>query len=271
MKNPAGSYGFESLETSAQEQEIWRLKNQANTIVPPQSAFLQQLGIKPGMKVLDLACGSGVNSCQIAKFVTPGKVIGVDLSKSILAKAELIKARQGINNVEFYQGDAYQLDFPEASFDFVYVRLLFQHLTHPLEVLKNIHRVLKPGGLLCVLDIDEGWATLYPEPESFTLYRQSFAKMQKKLGGDTFVGRKLGSYLQKTALVEVKTHVEIISSDDIGLDNFLNLLSFGTPYNSQQKYLAEVATQAKEDAYALLLIPYAWAGLGIFVVTGRKV
>jgi hypothetical protein len=56
----------------------------------------------------------------------------------------------------------------------------------------------------------------------------------------------------------------------MGLETLLNLLSFGTPYQALQADFKEIANRSREEAYALLALSYAWAGLGIFVVTGRK-
>lgn len=269
MNKSAGSYAFDTFAERQKEEELARLKRQATVALALEKRIWQQAGLKAGMNVLDLACGSGVISCEIAKSIDPGEVIGVDLSESMLEQAGKLKEREKIGNLTFQRGSAYELDFPEASFDFVYARLLFLHLADPVKVVKTVCRVLKPGGIFCAVDVDDRWLSVYPEPQSFESFHQSLIIAQQTEGGDPYVGRKLGSYFHQTGLTRVQTRVETISSDQIGLKTLLDL-SFGAPYKFPQEELAEIAAKGREDIYALQNLQYAWAGLGMFVATGHK-
>ncbi|WP_181256629.1 class I SAM-dependent methyltransferase [Merismopedia glauca] len=264
------SYKFEIFDSAVKEQEIDRLKRQIQLVVPPDPNFLQRVGLKPGMKGLDLGCGTGMTSGEIARFVDPGEVVGVDLSEAMVEKARWLQEREKISNLSFQPGSAEDLPFAEGSFDFVYARLLFQHLPQPERALANIYRILKPGGIFCGIDVDHSWFALHPEPESFTQLCKQLVIAQQNQGGDPFVGRKLGSYCCQARLVNVQTQVKIIDSDRIGLPAFFSLLSFGTPYRSHLPGADEITLQAREKVYALLQQPYTWAGFGMFIVTARK-
>ena len=270
MHNSAGSYAFEAFEECEREKELARLKRQVSVFLPFDRRCWQAAGLTADMTVLDLGCGSGIASCELARIVQSGQVVGVDLSESMLARARWFTEQEQLDNITFQQGSAYTLDFAEASFDFVYARLLFQHLVEPAKVLARLYRLLKPGGILCAMDADDGGFVLYPEPESFGRFRQAVVTAQQERGGDPFVGRKLGSYFQAAGFVHVKTLMTAINSDEVGLGTLLNLLAFGAPYQSPETDLAELAAKARQDAQALLDLPYAWMGIGVFGAFGRK-
>jgi ubiquinone/menaquinone biosynthesis C-methylase UbiE len=270
MQKTMNSYRVEQFYSSIKDQEIERLQRQVQFVLPPDAAFLQQVGLRPGMNVLDLGCGPGITSCKMAQFTYPGEVIGVDQSESMLEQAQRLQKARGINNLIFQMGCVNTLLLPEASFDFIYARLLFQHLTDPVQVMRKVYQILKPGGVFCAIDVDHQWFGLYPEVESFTALCQQLLIAQADLGGNPFVGRKLGGYCLQAGLQVVKTRVEVIHSDRIGLETFFNLLSFGAPFRRGDSELDELAAKAKTEVYALLELPYAWAGCGLFVVTARK-
>ncbi len=270
MNRSLGSYEFDTFQNTEQATEISRLERQVTTTLDLDRKIWIQAGLTTGMRVLDLGCGTGIIGCELAHAVQPGEVIGVDLSEAMVQQAQTLKASKKIANATFQSGDAYQLDFPDASFDFVYSRLLFQHLAEPLRVLAEIYRVLKPGGRLCVMDVDEGWFSLYPEPPSLTLLCQQLVTLQRSQGGDPYVGRKLGHHFQSAGFVGIQTFIHPFSSDEFGLKNLFDLLSFGTPYYKLQEDLAEIASRARSDVYSLLNVPYAWAGIGFFAVIGRR-
>lgn len=270
MNNNTGSYEFDTLYKQDKNKELARLERKADFFLDLEKEKWTQAGLKSNMKALDLGCGAGFTSCEIAKIIYPGTVIGVDFSAAMLEKAMEVKKNKGISNVNFEEGNAYQLNFPDRYFDFIYARFLFQHLTNPIIAINNIYRVLKPGGIFCVFDVDDDWFTLYPKPDSLIELAQKVASIQQKQGGDAYVGRKLWSYFNKSGFIKIKTQVEVITSDRVGLKTMLNLLSFGGSLSSKYKDLELLANQAKKDTYALIDVADAWAGIGIFVVTGYK-
>ncbi|NER19483.1 MAG: methyltransferase domain-containing protein [Symploca sp. SIO1C2] len=270
MNNTTGSYRFDTLHKEYRHQELDRLERKADFFIELEKAKWVKAGLKSGMKALDLGCGAGFTSCEIAKITYPGTVIGVDFSEAMLEKAIEVKKSKGINNLDLELVDVYHLNFPDNYFDFIHARFFFQHLTNPMVAIENIYRVLKPGGIFCVFDIDNDWFTIYPKPESLTKLARKIAAIQQSQGGDAYVGRKLWSYFSKAGFIKIDTQVEVITSDKFGLKTILNLLSFGSPYYSQYKDLAIFAERAKKDTYSLINVAEAWAGFGIFMVTGCK-
>jgi len=278
MGNQCGSYRYDSFDKTFQAQEFERLYRQASTFLDVERKFWPASGVTAGNKVLDLGCGSGIITHELAKQVYPGKVVGLDMSQTLLDRGQ--RAREDCadkgqkTDLCFQQGNVYDLPFAEASFDVVYARLLFQHLEQPLEALENIFHVLRPGGVVCIIDVDKDWSSLYPEPASSPLLDQAIIEKQLSQGGDPWVGRKLSYYLNSSGFTEVNTTISLVDSDQLGLANFFGLLAFGK--SSQASAQAsdgefhKLQEQAQLDIEKLIANPYAWAGFGLFVVTGCK-
>ena len=115
-------------------------------------AMLEMAGIRPGQHVLDVAAGAGDQTLDIAARVSPsGRVLATDISPGILADAARNAARAGLKNVETRVADAENLGLEEAQFDAAICRLGLMLLPDPARGLREIARVLKPGGGFCAM------------------------------------------------------------------------------------------------------------------------
>jgi len=109
-------------------------------------------------KVLDVGCGTGIYSLL---FLNMGlKVTGIDQSDSMLEKAG-----EKTNKINFIKADAYNLPFPNESFDLVVSVTMFEFLDYPQRAAREAYRVLSPGGrlVICVIGAKSTWAKLYKE------------------------------------------------------------------------------------------------------------
>ena len=138
------------------------VQNHARRTAEADAPFLLP-HLQSGMRLLDVGCGPGTITTGLARAVTPGDVIGIDLSEEVLAQARGHAESEGVDNVVFTYGDVYQLEYADHSFDVVYANQVLQHLTDQVRALKEMRRVLKPGGLLAVHDTD--YATMSPSPK----------------------------------------------------------------------------------------------------------
>ena len=264
----AGSYAFGNFDEN--QKELDRLKFQAATERELERGMLLKAGLAEGMQVLDLACGPGLVSCEMAQMVGPnGYVTGVDISPDLLVEAKQAASSQGIENVSFVQGNVYELDLPENHYDFVYARFLFQHLEQPADALAQILRVLKPGGVLVIADVDDDWLTVYPSIETFDSFKHRAAQSQAKRGGDRFIGRKLGSLLSRAGYERASVFVQSVTSASIGMKAFLDIT---TGFKLEQLEPSEKDEGAKEQEtiYELVSDPDAWGLVGVFVGVGVK-
>jgi ubiquinone/menaquinone biosynthesis C-methylase UbiE len=127
----------------------------------------------------------------IIDIVAPGRVIGIDQKPAQFAFA-IEKAGDEQLNVYFKQANIYDLPFESRSFNAAFAHGLISHLAEPMRGLAEIRRVLKPGALIGVRDVDWGGALTYsPDPviESGVAYLR---EMVRTSGGDPEVGRRLG-------------------------------------------------------------------------------
>lgn len=108
--------------------------------------------LRPGMRLIDCGCGPGSITIDLAQAVTPGEAIGIDLREEALTYGRRLARDRGLSNVTFQVANVYQLPFPDASFDVAFACAVLQHLGAPLEALKEMRRVLKPGGVIGIVD-----------------------------------------------------------------------------------------------------------------------
>ncbi|MGL6284798.1 MAG: class I SAM-dependent methyltransferase, partial [Microcoleaceae cyanobacterium] len=113
---------------------------------PENRYILKQLGDVRGKKLLDLGCGAGENSVYFAKL--GAECIASDYSPGMVEVAVKLAEANGVK-VEGMVMNAMALDFPDNTFDIVYVANLLHHLPDPELAIKEMHRVLKPGGKAC--------------------------------------------------------------------------------------------------------------------------
>jgi SAM-dependent methyltransferase len=130
---------------------------------PEGRRILLKAGLKPGMRVADFGCGVGAVTRMLAEMVGPsGDVTGIDVNAPQLDEADKICAAAAFTNVSFSHADACNTRLPAESFDLVYCRFLLLHLPDPNSCLREMRRVLKPGGLIVVEDGDLATATSVP-------------------------------------------------------------------------------------------------------------
>jgi ubiquinone/menaquinone biosynthesis C-methylase UbiE len=126
-------------------------------------SLLGTAGVAAGSHVVDFGCGTGNVSMEIAKLVgANGSVTGVDASPDQLAIGRSQATTNGLTNVKFVESSVYGTSLPESHFDFAYARLILCHLQRPLDALREMLRILKPGGTLICEDLDISSLQTYP-------------------------------------------------------------------------------------------------------------
>jgi len=134
---------------------------------PAQDKLLEMADLQPGEIVLETSCGTGQVTLRAARQVANGgKVIATDLSEKMIDEAKKRARKKSFSNIRFRRMDAEQLDFEDNQFDTAICSLGLMYFPFPTEALKEMHRVIKPGGRAVVAIWGErkncGWAELFP-------------------------------------------------------------------------------------------------------------
>jgi len=148
-------------------------------MISASNILLRELKIPENPTVLDVGCGTGISTFEVMKRARgEGKFYGVDISGKMVEKAKRRAREEGYACCEFHQGDAERLDFPDSMFDLVVSNVAFHWFPNKLNALREMHRVLKPDGVVALnfngehhyqeaIAISLGLAGLFPDyPET---------------------------------------------------------------------------------------------------------
>ncbi len=159
----------------------WRtIENSAAYLLPHLS---------PGLDVLDVGCGPGTITADLARRVAPGLVVGVDRSDEVLDAARTRVG--GAESPRFEVGDVYALDHPDDSFDVVHAHQVLQHLSDPVAGLREMRRVCRPGGVVAARDADYAAFAWAPLDDRLDHWLATYRAVARGNGGEPDAGRHL--------------------------------------------------------------------------------
>jgi ubiquinone/menaquinone biosynthesis C-methylase UbiE len=159
--------------------------------------LLGRLG--PGLDLLDVGCGPGTITADLARRVAPGRVVGVDSAAEVVARAA---GGSDAENVSFEVGDAYALPFDDESFDVVHAHQVLQHLSDPVAALVEMRRVLRVGGLVAVRDGDFGGFMWAPSDPVLDRWMELYHQVTAHNGAEADGGRHLLRWVRAAGFVE---------------------------------------------------------------------
>jgi SAM-dependent methyltransferase len=221
-----------------------RLEVLARALWPTTSRVLAEAGLRPGLRCLDLGCGGGDVTRELAAAVgANGSVVGIDADAIKLELAQRDAIERGLANIEFRQADVYQW-CEESAYDLIYCRFLLSHLHDPTHVVKQMFRAVRPGGVAIVEDLDFRGHFCYPELKAFDDYFLLYRDLVARCGGDAEIGPKL--YLM---FIDAGWRsVRVALADNVYVDGDGKRLSLLTLTNIANSLLDEqLATRAEID------------------------
>ncbi|BFU46196.1 class I SAM-dependent methyltransferase [Krasilnikovia sp. MM14-A1004] len=159
--------------------------------------------LSSGLTVLDVGCGPGTITADLATRVTPGRVTALEVTEAALDLARTEVRGRGITTVDFAVGDAHALAFPDATFDVVHAHQVLQHLGDPVAALREMRRVTRPGGLVAVRDSDYAAFTWFPRLPELDEWLELYERVARGNGGEPDAGRRLLSWAHAAGFTDV--------------------------------------------------------------------
>jgi ubiquinone/menaquinone biosynthesis C-methylase UbiE len=180
------------------------LRAKADDEVAARDAYLGLLDLAAGERVLDVGCGSGVVTREIARRVGPrGRAVGLDPSPALLAVARGLAQEAGLGDrVEFREGSALQLPFPDRSFDAALCVTVLSHVPGGESAIPELARVLQPGGRVGVFDLDTDMTAFTHSDRALT--RRIVAAASDALAVDGWLARRLPLLFEQAGLEDVR-------------------------------------------------------------------
>ncbi|HEY3681599.1 MAG TPA: methyltransferase domain-containing protein [Streptosporangiaceae bacterium] len=159
--------------------------------------------LTPEARVLDVGCGPGNITADLAERVPAGRVTGIEPDDAVLAQARADAERRGVRNVVFETGDVYALAYEDNAFDVVHAHQVLQHLSDPVAALREMRRVCAPGGLVAARDADYAAMTWYPESPALTEWLDLYHRVTRGNDAEPDAGRHLLAWAHAAGFAEV--------------------------------------------------------------------
>jgi SAM-dependent methyltransferase len=159
--------------------------------------------LRPGQRLLDVGSGPGTITAELAELVAPGEVVAVEATDEALALTRAELERRGTANAAYVRTDAHALDFEAASFDVVHAHQVLQHLADPVQALREMARVCRPGGVVAARDSDYAAFAWWPRVPALDEWMALYQQAARANGGEPDAGRRLLSWAREAGLRDV--------------------------------------------------------------------
>lgn len=228
----------------------------------------RHLNLQPGLSVLDVGCGLGDDACRISELVSPGgQVTGVDASLSMVTQAQN-RTQQLSEKLTFEVADARRLQFQTGCFDRCRIDRVLQHIADPETAIKELYRVLKPGGL--AVGYDNDWGSFSLSSEDLPITRKVQDRWCYSFT-NPWIGRHLSVFFRRAGFEDIAIYPSVsLISDFETADKVYNIrktierllsLSQITPKEAD-KWIDELSRQTSDGTFR--------AALTAYLIVGRK-
>jgi SAM-dependent methyltransferase len=184
-----------------------RLRILARVMRPTTLSLFDRVGIEPGMACLDIGCGGGDVTLDLAGLIGPkGRIVGWDIDETKLELARREAEEKGFSNVEYRFSDLRQSE-AASEFDVVYTRFLLTHLSDPAGAVARLRQAARPGGVVIIEDIDVGGMFCHPFSAAFQRLVEIYTQAAQRRGGDPDIGLRLPGLLLDAGFERVQVNV----------------------------------------------------------------
>lgn len=225
----SGSYRIQTIAVNV-DAELNRLQAQVELFWENERIRYENFGLRDGMRIVELGSGPGFLTEKLLTLLPAAKVTAVEIDPFLVdfARTRLEQAR--LDRFEVLERSALETELPDNAFDIAIVRLLLEHLPEPMQAIREIRRILKPGGrtILVDNDFDMHVMTSPPIPELRELY-DAYCASRIEEGGNPRIGRELPILLRQCGFDDIRFDIVQAHSEIVGEDLFLRSEGIGIP------------------------------------------
>ncbi len=195
---PAYTHGHHE---SVLRSHRWRTAANSAAYLLPQ--------LRPGLSVLDVGCGPGTITADLAEIVAPGRVLALEPTEAGLDLARAETERRGVENVDFAVGDVLALEQADNSFDVVHAHQVLQHVPDPVGALREMARVCRPDGVVAARDADYAAFAWFPLLPGLGDWLTLYGRVARANGGEPDAGRRLLAWAREAGLSDISPSASI--------------------------------------------------------------
>src|SRR6266851_7783059 len=184
--------------------ESARLQRQADELAPDSATLLDRVGLRPGQSAIDLGCGPrGILDLLAGRVAPGGRVVGLDADPAHTAMAAEFVSGRALRGVEIVTADARNTGLASGSFDLVHARTLLINLPEPAQVVAEMVRLAKPGGMVAVAEPDSELGLCYPPNQAWDRICAIFPVVFGRNGANPAIGRRVPELFRDAGLADV--------------------------------------------------------------------
>ncbi|OCP05658.1 MULTISPECIES: class I SAM-dependent methyltransferase [unclassified Ensifer] len=242
-----------------------------------ERTILPRHGMRPGIAVADICCGIGDFAVLAQKEFQPSRIVALDHSKPSLAYARKVAAEFGVTGIEYTYGDASEMLLEDNQFDFVSCRHSLQVFNQPELLLKELYRIVKPGGRVYITNEKNSHCLGEPRAQSIQWTYNELARLLTNFEIDVEFGPKSRRYLTDTGFDDILVESFMVTNLDGDPQDFADIIAGWEKMfadmavrNGEAPEFIERFRQGFRDHIFAALHPKGYAGWPIWAASGRK-
>lgn len=254
------------------------LRNQTKLTWHHEKHLLPRHGLQPGMTVADICCGIGDFAVLVQKELMPGRILALDHSRTSLDYARKVAHDFGVTGIEYVYGDASEMVLDDNTFDFVTCRHSLQVFDRPELILRELHRICKPGGRVYITNEKNSHCLGEPRAESIQWTYTEVARLWADYKMDIELGPKSRRYLTDAGFEDIRVDSFMVTNLDGDPQSFADIIqSWENVYAGEMardrgdppEFIARFR-RGFQDHISAALHPKGYAGWPIWAASGRK-
>jgi ubiquinone/menaquinone biosynthesis C-methylase UbiE len=161
--------------------------------------------LEAGLSLLDVGCGPGTITRDLARRLAPGRVVGLDASAAVIDAARVDAAAAGDSapTLSFEVGSVFDLRFADGAFDVVHAHQVLQHVGDPVAAVVEMRRVCRPGGIVAARDGDYPGFRYFPDDPELTRAIAAYGELTRRNGAHWDAGRRLLAWAHRAGFTDV--------------------------------------------------------------------